>query len=176
MTKQKKGFWLFMFSLIPGAGEMYMGFKKQGLSSMAIFWLLIAIASFTGRGEIMMILPILWFYSFFNVHNLNSLSEEEFYSVEDNYILNVDQLVINKKEFVKRYRFIFAIALILIGASLLWQTLLSSLYPILPPHLHEIVFGIGNMVPDAVIAIAIIYLGIYLIIGKKKSLSIKADA
>lgn len=29
MQKQKRGFWLFIFSLIPGAGEMYMGFKKQ---------------------------------------------------------------------------------------------------------------------------------------------------
>ena len=32
MQKQKRGFWLFIFSLIPGAGEMYMGFKKQGIS------------------------------------------------------------------------------------------------------------------------------------------------
>ena len=32
MKKQKHGFWVFIFSLIPGAGEMYMGFKKQGIS------------------------------------------------------------------------------------------------------------------------------------------------
>ena len=38
MQKQKRGFWLFIFSLIPGAGEMYMGFKKQGLSIMLMFW------------------------------------------------------------------------------------------------------------------------------------------
>lgn len=30
MQKQKKGFLLFISSLIPGAGEMYMGFFKQG--------------------------------------------------------------------------------------------------------------------------------------------------
>ena len=29
MQKQKRGFWLFIFSLIPGAGEMYMGFKNR---------------------------------------------------------------------------------------------------------------------------------------------------
>ena len=29
MQKQKKGFLLFISSLIPGAGEMYMGFFKQ---------------------------------------------------------------------------------------------------------------------------------------------------
>ena len=31
MKKQKHGFWVFIFSLIPGAGEMYMGFKKQAI-------------------------------------------------------------------------------------------------------------------------------------------------
>ena len=30
MQKQKRGFWLFIFSLIPGAGEMYMGLQKTG--------------------------------------------------------------------------------------------------------------------------------------------------
>ena len=29
MQKQKKGFLLFISSLIPGAGEMYMGFFKH---------------------------------------------------------------------------------------------------------------------------------------------------
>ena len=38
MTKQKKGLLLFICSLIPGAGEMYMGFFKQGISIMLMFW------------------------------------------------------------------------------------------------------------------------------------------
>ena len=80
MQKQKRGFWLFIFSLIPGAGEMYMGFKKQGISIMLLFWGAIALASITGLGWLAMFLPVIWFYSFFNVHNLKSLSEEEFYS------------------------------------------------------------------------------------------------
>ena len=37
MQKQKKGFLLFISSLIPGAGEMYMGFFKQGISIMTLF-------------------------------------------------------------------------------------------------------------------------------------------
>lgn len=41
MTKKKSGFLTFCFSLMPGAGEMYMGFMKQGVSIMAFFWLLI---------------------------------------------------------------------------------------------------------------------------------------
>ena len=48
MQKQKRGFWLFIFSLIPGAGEMYMGFKKQGISIMLLFWGVFAVGSCTG--------------------------------------------------------------------------------------------------------------------------------
>lgn len=29
MTRKKHGFWLFIFSLLPGAGEMYMGFLNR---------------------------------------------------------------------------------------------------------------------------------------------------
>ena len=41
MTKKKSGFLAFCFSLLPGAGEMYMGFMKHGVGIMALFWLLI---------------------------------------------------------------------------------------------------------------------------------------
>ena len=60
MKKQKHGFWVFIFSLIPGAGEMYMGFKKQGLSIMLLFWGSIALASITGLGWLAMFLPVIW--------------------------------------------------------------------------------------------------------------------
>ena len=43
MQKQKRGFLLFICSLIPGAGEMYMGFFKQGISIMTLIWALVAI-------------------------------------------------------------------------------------------------------------------------------------
>ena len=38
MKQQKKNkFFTFMFSFIPGAAEMYMGFMKQGISLMTLF-------------------------------------------------------------------------------------------------------------------------------------------
>ena len=85
MQKQKHGFWLFIFSLIPGAGEMYMGFKKQGISIMFLFWGVFAIGACTGMDWLVFLIPIIWFYSFFNVHNLNCDSADFpwcFYSVE----------------------------------------------------------------------------------------------
>ena len=36
-TKKKSRFLTFCFSLLPGAGEMYMGFMRMGLSLMLLF-------------------------------------------------------------------------------------------------------------------------------------------
>ena len=32
MNNQKNRFWTFCFSLVPGAGEMYFGLYRQGIS------------------------------------------------------------------------------------------------------------------------------------------------
>ena len=37
MRRQRKGFLTWIASLIPGAGELYMGFEKQGVSLMILF-------------------------------------------------------------------------------------------------------------------------------------------
>ena len=93
MTKKKNGFLTLCFSFVPGAGEMYMGFMKQGVSIMSVFWMLIFLAVFLNFGAVLFILPILWCYSFFNVHNLRGLSDEEFYEVEDDYLFHMGKML-----------------------------------------------------------------------------------
>ena len=44
MVSKKNGFFRFLWSFIPGAGEMYMGFMKQGVTLMAVFAGIIAVA------------------------------------------------------------------------------------------------------------------------------------
>lgn len=170
MKKQKHGFWVFIFSLIPGAGEMYMGFKKQGLSIMLLFWGSIALASITGLGWLAMFLPVIWFYSFFNVHNLKSLSEEEFYSVEDNYILHMDQLSGDMGKFLQKHQSAAAWVLILFGICILWSRFTSLLYFIVPNNMADYVYNICNSLPQIIIAAGIIAAGIYLLTQQKKKL------
>lgn len=170
MKKQKHGFWVFIFSLIPGAGEMYMGFKKQGLSIMLLFWGAIALASITGLGWLAMFLPVIWFYSFFNVHNLKSLSEEEFYSVEDNYILHMDQFSGDMGKFLQKHQSVVAWVLILFGICILWSRFTSLLYFIVPNNMADYVYNICNSLPQIVIAAGIIAAGIYLLTQQKKKL------
>ena len=170
MKKQKHGFWVFIFSLIPGAGEMYMGFKKQGLSIMLLFWGSIALASITGLGWLAMFLPVIWFYSFFNVHNLKSLSEEEFYSVEDNYILHMEQFSGDMGKFLQKHQSVVAWVLILFGICILWSRFTSLLYFIVPNNMADYVYNICNSLPQIVIAAGIIAAGIYLLTQQKKKL------
>ena len=170
MQKQKRGFWLFIFSLIPGAGEMYMGFKKQGISIMLLFWGVFAVGSCTGMDWLIFLIPIIWFYSFFNVHNLKSLSEEEFYSVEDSYVLHMDKLIGDVDTLLTHHRKLTAIVLIVFGASILWNNLVDFFYMILPGYLVEVLGSFAYHLPQLVIAVAIIFAGIYILTRKKDAL------
>lgn len=78
MSRRKSGFWTFICSLIPGAGEMYLGFLREGVSIMTLCAVLLACDSWIGLYPAAYGLPILWFYSFFDTHNKAGLPEKSF--------------------------------------------------------------------------------------------------
>lgn len=165
MRRQRKGFLTWIASLIPGAGELYMGFEKQGVSLMLLFWGSVALISMLGIEWPIFLLPVIWFYSFFHVHNLKTMSPEEFYMVEDQYLLHMDELAkefrSDKKGFFQSYRSIITILIILIGATLLWEGISSLIYMILPHFLHDIVWNIENVLTKGVAGALIVSVGIY---------------
>ena len=169
MQKQKRGFWLFIFSLIPGAGELYMGFKKQGISTMLLFFAIIAAGASTGMDWLIWFLPIVWFYSFFNVHNLKSLTEEEFYSVEDSYVLHLDQIIGDADGFLEKYRVFISVLLIIFGVSIVWNNFTDILYWILPGVLADIFGMITYSLPQIVIGVLILLAGLYLLSNRNKN-------
>lgn len=65
MVSKKNGFFRFLWSFIPGAGEMYMGFMKQGVTLMAVFAGIIAVAIAMNMVFFFFPLPIIWFILFF---------------------------------------------------------------------------------------------------------------
>ena len=120
MIRKKSKGWTFIFSLLPGAGEMYMGFMKQGVSIMGLFFATIAVAATLNIGPLTIVLPIIWCYSFFNVHNMYSLSDEEFYALEDDYIFYLDRILpIN--QWSKQQNKIVAGILIIAGICIFWN-------------------------------------------------------
>lgn len=171
MIRKKNKFFTFIFSFVPGAGQMYMGFMKRGLSLMSYFILIISISVWLNIGPLMLIALIIWFYSFFDTQNLSSTPDDEFYSLEDQYLIFPEILEgISYKKLQKKYRNILAVSLIIIGFTILWNNFYSILSSILPEYLRHVLYNIGYYLPQVIIGVAIMYFGIHLIKGKKHEL------
>lgn len=172
MRRKKNGFLTFIFSLIPGAGEMYMGFMKQGVSLMtAFFGIIFLYSSLFYTFEILVaILPVIWAYSFFHVHNLRAMPDEQFYAQEDSYLFRLGQIFPKDGKLISQYRKVFAVALIFLGIALLWQSLSSVIRWIIPEAMKPYYNSFVNMLPGIVLSLFMIWSGIWLIRGKKKEL------
>ena len=169
MTRRKSGFLTFIFSFLPGAGEMYLGFMKQGISLMGAFFLLIFLASWLNMGPLLFVLPVLWCYGFFHVHNLRSMPEEEFYAQEDDYLFHL-RGILPSKDLYRKTRNFLAVILIVIGASILWDNLGTVLRWCIPEYLMQWYWSISRMVPQVVVAVLLVMAGLWLIRGKKRQL------
>lgn len=54
------------FSLVPGAGHMYLGLTTQGIQLMLLFFFTAFSSSIYGLGFFGIFLPVIWFYSVFD--------------------------------------------------------------------------------------------------------------
>jgi len=82
-------FLVFVFSLIPGAGYMYLGLMQKGLEAMLLFWASVTIFTWIGLPQFGAMISIpLWFYFFFDTYAVRSrlVQGEE---VEDKGMLNI---------------------------------------------------------------------------------------
>lgn len=168
MKMQKNKFWNFVLSCIPGAGHMYQGFMKMGVSIMAVFFGLIAVTAWLNIEFLIFILPVIWFYSFFDSMNRNSIPKEKFDLLEDNYIWG------SKLEFDfmkgRTVRLIVATVLIIIGITLLINNATDILIYVLGNSVYYIIDSMIHYSYQIIAAIVIIVIGIRLIIGKKKEI------
>lgn len=173
MIRKKNSFLTFCFSFLPGAGQMYMGFMKRGISLMSAFFLLIFISVLTGLGTLMLAMPVLFFYAFFDTFNLRAMPDDEFYAMEDDYLI-IHEFTKEKARVIQsKYRNILAFALIIIGFSILWNNIYDLIREFLPYYISNIVYQFGHYFPQLFIGLAIVALGLYLIRGKKKDLDLE---
>lgn len=175
MIRKKSSFLTFCFSFLPGAGQMYMGFMKRGVSLMSGFFLLIFLGTWLSLGPIFFALPVIWFFAFFDTFNLQAMPDDEFYSMEDEYLILPDFAKGKAHALSGKYRSIFAVSLIVIGISILWNNLYDIFRWMMPAILRDAVYRFGHYFPQLLIGFAIIALGIYLIIGKKKDLDTEEE-
>jgi hypothetical protein len=163
--------------MIFGAGQMYMGFMKQGISIKTATVVVIFTGSWLNIGPIMFALPVLWFYSFFDSINKMSMPDEKFQELEDNYLFlqKTDNVQI-KKVFMK-YDNIIAAVLIIVGVSILGDNFLDYIANLLfqmgYPQIYDLLMRLSWNTPRLLFAIVIIAIGIKMIRGKKRELELE---
>lgn len=163
MNNQKNRFWTFILSLMPGAGEMYFGLYRQGVSLMFLFFLILLIPLILQVSALSLLCVILWFYSFLHTHNLRSMPLDEFCQLEDRYLW---EGLSHTFQWNNRNKTVVAVALIVIGAFLLWENLFAWLGWFFGGFLGNFFYRL----PRAVIGVLVLLLGIWLITGKKREL------
>lgn len=175
MQRRKSRFWSFIWSFMPGAGHMYLGFMKMGLSLMFIFMVMAGIVGFTNIGALAVFPIVVYFYSFFHANNLASLDDQTFHAVQDQYLFGLEGLDnmenLNSKLKGKK-RTTLAAVLILIGLVMLWEAVFSLLCDIFGwdnTVLRTIYYFMRDDVPRFVIGIAIIWVGIVMIRGRQEN-------
>lgn len=170
MRRKKNGFFTFIWSFVPGAAEMYMGFMKCGLSLMTLFlggFVLVGIVN--SFGDVLLFIPVLvWFYSFFHARNLAASTEEMLQSMEDDFIWDSFGDGSKTKIASPTLRKWGAAILIVIGASMLWQNFRSMVANLIPNEYWDRLWPVFENIPQIAISILIIAIGIGLIVGKKK--------
>lgn len=178
MIKKKNGFMTFICSLVPGAGEMYLGFMKEGLSIMCLTYAVFLMGMWLDASWIICSVMILWFYSLFNVHNKASLTDEEFYALEDDYLFHLDQILPEGKLSGKQTK-VFGWLLVFFGIATVWRPSIRNLLAVLRTYFSEdfanIVGHYLYSIPRFVVAAILILSGIRLIWKKKTELYMEEE-
>ena len=124
MTHRKNGFWNLCFSVIPGAGQMYQGFIKRGVSIMTLFFGWIMVCAFFGIDEALLLAIVIWFFGFFDSLHRNSLTDAERELLKDGFIF----IQGNEMEHfsLRGFRIPAAILLIFFGSYSLLQLVIGE--------------------------------------------------
>lgn len=160
-----------LFSLLcacwPGAGEMYLGLMKRGLAIMLLFWGDIALMSILGAEVLLFVLPVLWFYSFFDtltLRNLDYYALTELQEKDDFFFQDLagDE---NARVLVQKHHLLIGAGLIVLGVLLLWQRLVRSFW--FADLIPDVVYNFLRTLPSLALSFGIIALGVWLIRGKR---------
>ena len=174
--KKKNRFFTFIFSFLPGAAEMYMGFMKNGFSLMLCFLLPFALVVIYGGLDFLMpICAVMWFYGFFHARNYAGMDDMTFDAMTDKYIWEeFSDLNFNKVSGKTAKKWIAA-ALIVIGAALIWDYFSGILYRLIPEGYWDDIYPALSNIPQVVISILMVIVGIRMVVGKKKELDTTSD-
>ncbi|MGD7023962.1 hypothetical protein ACQCVK_15280 [Rossellomorea vietnamensis] len=147
-----------MLSIFPGAGHLYLGYQRRGIQLMAAFLFSIYIMDVMRLGIFLFLVPIIWFYSFFD-----GLQKASRYGKEPIEDIPVISYLVNHQKWV-------GIGLVTLG---IYYLLTNVALPVLQPFIYEYMevdayFWFERYIQTAIVCLVLIGGGIKLLAGSKK--------
>lgn len=167
---KKNGFFTFIFSFIPGAGQMYQEYMKRGLSIMILAAIFLTLAAMIGSPIFITPIFVICAYSFFDTYNIRNMSEEKRSEFNDEYIWNENNLGVSiNKSKIKNNRKIIGYILIIIGIYVLFDSVfLRIAWQLEIEWLSTLCATLSRYTPTVIASIVAVFVGFKLITPNDK--------
>ena len=167
---QKNGILTFLFAFIPGAGQMYQGYMKRGLSLILMCCAICMVAALISPAAFFLI--VVWMYSFFDTFNLRAQIATGTAPADD-YLVHFDpkdkrlvQMMLDSHKLVGWTLIAFGVLVayenILMNAlnDLMWRWGKNNPF-------FRAFYLVMDQLPQVVVCVALIVCGIWLVKGPK---------
>ena len=176
---QKNGILTFLFAFIPGAGQMYQGYMKRGLSLLLMCCVIFMVA--TLFSPVMFLILVIWMYSFFDTFNLRAQIATGT-APEDDYLVHFDPKDKRLAQMMLDSHKLVGWALIAFGALIAYENILMNALDDLMwrwgqnnPFFRAF-YLVMDQLPTVAVCVALIICGIWLVKGPKVTKKPEDDA
>ena len=164
----KNGILTFLFAFCPGAGQMYQGYMKRGLSLITMFC--VAFGAGTLLEVLYVAMPIVWMYSFFDTFNLRAQIIADT-APEDDYLIHFDPRDKRLARALLDSHKLMGWLLIAFGALIAYQNLIMNTLGDLvyrwghSSPVFRALYLVMDSLPDVVVCVVLIVCGVWLVKG-----------
>lgn len=164
----KNGILTFLFAFCPGAGQMYQGYMKRGLSLITMFC--VAFGAGTLLEVLYVAMPIVWMYSFFDTFNLRAQIIADT-APEDDYLVHFDPRDKRLARALLDSHKLVGWLLIAFGALIAYQNLIMNIFGDLvyrwghSSPVFRALYLVMDSLPDVVVCVVLIVCGVWLVKG-----------
>ena len=164
----KNGFLLFIASCLSGCGQMYQGYMKRGVSLLLAFALVFFISSNFFLGALVLFLPVIWLYAFFDSYSLRAQLAAGT-APEDGFLFGLSDMDSQRlNALLKKRHSLIGWVLVAVGAYMLYDMLMGQLSGLFFGWFGEWLYSLLRYgVPRLVITVLVILLGLWFIRGPK---------
>ena len=167
---KKNGILTLLFACIPGAGQMYQGYMKRGLSLITMFCLFIIVGSTTGLDALVVGCIGVYMYSFFDTLNLRAqLAAEK--APEDDYLVHFNWHDARMTQFMGESHKLGGWGLIALGAIVFYNNIIMRVLGDVmwrwgqDNPVFRAIYLMLDALPQIVVCVALIVCGMWLVRG-----------